>query len=198
MMLALSDWRQGFGRSLGSILSREMRLLLAQASMEDASSCLDILEHYSKTHADDIDQLWSLPMTQYWLPYLKGENPQIRRRLRALEKRRLTDGRGRPKQEPEESQDVAIARDVEAARHRLARAFDVYDQHRRLGGYRSSREVITRELEQQRYQAHEQSAVLTSRTLSGAAHRLVALKRRCSAASIQARASRGRKYLGRA
>ena len=184
---ALSEWLNGFGRLLGSSLLNEMALVDAQGYMQEPSDCLDMLEHYAKTRANEFERLWSLPLTQYFLPSVKNGTPVERRRLRALEKRRLTDGRGRPHVEREESHDFIIAEKVEAAVTHLKPGWD-YLRANQAEGRRQKRE----ELIGMGYQGDEADVLVDGhhRRLRGAAVLLVAQHSSRSVESISAQASR--------
>jgi hypothetical protein len=201
-MSALCDWLNEFGELLSSWLSREMALVDARRCMQEPSDCLDMLEHYSETRPNELDALWSLPLTQYWLAFLKSGSPQTRQRLRALEERRMTDSRGRPEKGDEDLQMVVIAGKVDAAELSLAEPFRVYQALRKAaepGSYASSREVIERELRKKDYSEDIVSAVVDSKTLPGAAQRFVASHSngRYTVASVRAMASAGKKKLRR-
>lgn len=202
----VSDWLNGYGSRIGGVLRAEVGSLVAQLYMQSPDDCLDILEH-SQTRPDALDRLWSLPLTQYFLPFIKSGSPQQKRRLRRLEGSALTDARGRSKVDPEDSKDAAIAADVESATARLGPAFDVWFGMRGSGAYQTRREQADWTLREMGFIGTELVAILGTRvdsrrsgmkactTLSGAAHRLVALNRGQSIESVYARAKRGKRYL---
>jgi hypothetical protein len=185
---ALSDWLNGFGRLLGSLLSREIALAVPQSYMHQPSDCLDMLEHYAETRPGEFERLWSLPLTQYFLPYLKTGSPVTRRRLRALENSRLTKGRGRPHVDSDESRDFIIASQVEAAQARLKAGWE-YFQANQAEGRRHNREVLIG----MGYQGDEATVLVEGRhrKLRGAAVRLVAQHSGRPIESVSVQASRG-------
>jgi hypothetical protein len=206
---ALADWLEMSPQILGRWLASEIALAGAlHYVLSDPDSCLDMLEHYANTRPEQFEARWSWSLTQDLLPYFKKGTPRQRQRLKALEKRRLTDARGRPHIDIDDSEDVAILREVDAAEARLRSAYGVWVRHRTEGGYEGGSEVIEAKLRQMRYLPAEIEAILGNslpetssrrlqpcRSLSAAACRLVARNRRRPIASIQASASRGRRNL---
>jgi hypothetical protein len=206
----LTDWLQGFGRHLGSLLMWEMQLGVSDNYVRDLEDGLQILERSADSSPSELERLWASPLMQSWISHIKSGGQHMRKRLRTLQRRLLTDSRGRPEIDTEDSQDVLIAKEVAEATSRLAEGFAIVERWKNQG-FTSSREAIEPKLRALCYNNQEVDALLGNklyaagfearaavrpcRTLSGAAHRLVAFNHRRSVPSVRAIASRGRRKL---
>jgi hypothetical protein len=178
------------GFELGRLLRTEIEILDAQLEMLDPEDCLDIVEHYFTTRPDKFDLLWSLPFVQRRLDYLaqKGNPPRTRKRVQALQKSRLSDARGRPHGDPEESRDFIIATQVEDAVVHLTPGWNYVRDNKSEGRRQLREELIARG-----YYGEDASVLVEGRhrKIRGAAVSLVAKRLGRPEESINSQASRG-------
>jgi hypothetical protein len=203
----LGDWLDGCGYRLGRLLKTELELVVTHLYMQTPDDCLSILEHHASAHPETFVRLWTSPLTQSFVRILESGDQQQRSRLRRLEERRLTDSRGRPTKDPEETRDVEIARAVRTAERRLATAFQMWKTCYVRGSLEERRARVSAILREKGYHQQEVDAILGNRNddsgevirparhLLGAACRLIALQRGQTVDRIRLAHRRSKRFL---
>ncbi len=198
---AISEWFNDYGWQLGRLLHEEITLLEVQLQMRTPDHCLDILENYAAHWPTLLHRIWALPRTQFFLPFIGHGDRETRRRLRHLEKQRLTHAKGRPKADPQSSKATVTAQHVKIAEAWLAPFFEIWNERRSL----SRLEEVSSQLRAMDASPKVIEAILGNpgnpemkrpcRLLRSAACRLIALQTGQSFSTVDIAARRGWRYV---
>jgi hypothetical protein len=194
---ALSTWLEYLPGDLEAWLSRQAEYL-PEGLPQDvfnyryAESVLDLLEELTP---EQIGQALEVPVVLRVVQrFIQRGNPKQRQRLKKALKAWSPDGRGAPPKDLEKLQDVIIAMAVTAAKDRLAEGHRLRATLYKPGTFDASGKLV-QELRKRDFRPDEIDAIVESKHLTGAAHRLVARRESLEPASVSAMASRGRSRL---
>ena len=165
-------------------------LLLDQA---DAETVVRVLE---LSGSEQRLTLLTLPSVQRAIAAARSTGPESRKRVQKILAGIAAGKRGRPRTSEPKRADVRLALLVAENEARLLKGVEFTRKRRKRGGYLSDSDVIRAGLADMGYDSHEVRAILGSRTLGGAAKRLVTSRagKNIKIDSLRATVSRGLKH----